>query len=249
MANERAPMQIPGVIAYFTVSDTKAATAFYEKAFGAKLIDRRETPDGRSMHVHVEINGGAMMFNDPFPEHGTADEPHEEHHAASRSSTTPTNGGSAPPMPAPKWCIRWKSPSGATNTARSRTRSASPGASSARPEPAFHSSTRNGRRPAPASFARWSRHFAAPSSPGQHRAGQAQALQRPRRRAVDQRDHRAGEFAACQPDILVDDVELRPEQVQQLRRLLRHDVDVALRPLARHPRCRRPGRRSRRRRR
>ncbi len=68
-------MKIPGVVAYFTVSDSKAATAFYEKAFAAKLIDRRETPDGRSMHVHVEINGGAMMFNDPFPEHGAADEP------------------------------------------------------------------------------------------------------------------------------------------------------------------------------
>ena len=36
---------------------------------------RREMPDGRSMHVHVEINGGAMMFNDPFPEHGVADAP------------------------------------------------------------------------------------------------------------------------------------------------------------------------------
>jgi PhnB protein len=66
---------IPGVIAYFTVSDSKAATAFYEKAFGARLIDRRENPDGRSMHVHVEINGGSMMFNDPFPEHGVADAP------------------------------------------------------------------------------------------------------------------------------------------------------------------------------
>jgi PhnB protein len=74
MAAEKTPV-IPGVIAYFTVSDTKAATAFYEKAFGAKLIDRRETPDGRSMHVHVEINDGAMMFNDPFPEHGMGAEP------------------------------------------------------------------------------------------------------------------------------------------------------------------------------
>ena len=26
------------------------------------------------MHVHVEINGGSMMFNDPFPEYGTMDE-------------------------------------------------------------------------------------------------------------------------------------------------------------------------------
>jgi PhnB protein len=76
MADDRSP-GIPGVIAYFTVSDTKAATAFYEKAFGAKLKDRRETPDGRSMHVHVEINGGSMMFNDPFPEHGMGDKPPE----------------------------------------------------------------------------------------------------------------------------------------------------------------------------
>ena len=74
MADDKTPT-IPGVVAYFTVSDSKAATAFYEKAFGARLIDRRETPDGRSMHVHVEINGGAMMFNDPFPEHGAPDEP------------------------------------------------------------------------------------------------------------------------------------------------------------------------------
>ena len=74
MTSEKTPA-IPGVIAYFTVSDTKAATAFYEKAFGATLEDRRELPDGRSMHVHVEINGGAMFFNDPFPEHGMGSEP------------------------------------------------------------------------------------------------------------------------------------------------------------------------------
>ena len=41
---------IPGVIAYFTVSDSKAATAFYEKAFGARLIDRRENR-GRAIHA------------------------------------------------------------------------------------------------------------------------------------------------------------------------------------------------------
>ena len=69
MADDKT-QAIPGVVAYFTVSDSKAATAFYEKAFGARLVDRREIPVGRSMHVHVEINGGALMFNDPFPEHG-----------------------------------------------------------------------------------------------------------------------------------------------------------------------------------
>lgn len=74
MTDRKMP-EIPGAVAYFTVSDSKAATAFYEQAFGARLVDRREAPDGRSMHVHVEINGGAMMFNDPFPEYGTMDEP------------------------------------------------------------------------------------------------------------------------------------------------------------------------------
>ena len=74
MTGETSPA-MPGVIAYFTVSDSKAATAFYEKAFGATLKDRRELEDGRSMHVHVDINGGAMFFNDPFPEHGAPDVP------------------------------------------------------------------------------------------------------------------------------------------------------------------------------
>ena len=49
MANE-TNMKIPGVIAYFTVSDTKAATAFYEKAFGAKL-DRPQGDAGWPLHA------------------------------------------------------------------------------------------------------------------------------------------------------------------------------------------------------
>ena len=71
MATETAQSSVlPGVIAYFQVNDSKAATAFYEKAFGAKLVDRKENPDGRAIHCHVEINGGPLMFNDPFPEYG-----------------------------------------------------------------------------------------------------------------------------------------------------------------------------------
>lgn len=71
MATETAQSSaLPGVIAYFQVSDAKAAAAFYEKAFNAKLVDQKPTPDGRLMHCHVEINGGALMFSDPFPEHG-----------------------------------------------------------------------------------------------------------------------------------------------------------------------------------
>lgn len=59
-----------GVVAYVTVSDAKEAFGYYANAFGAKEIDRRPVEDGRIMHGHVEINGGAFMFNDPFPEWG-----------------------------------------------------------------------------------------------------------------------------------------------------------------------------------
>lgn len=67
---QRTSTRFPGVVAYFSVSDTKAATALYEKAFGAKLIDRQEVPDGRAVHCHLEVNGGPLMLNDAFPDHG-----------------------------------------------------------------------------------------------------------------------------------------------------------------------------------
>jgi PhnB protein len=62
----------PGVTAYATVTDARAAAAFYEKALGATIADQRPTEDGRLMHCEARINGGPFMFNDPFPEHGMA---------------------------------------------------------------------------------------------------------------------------------------------------------------------------------
>lgn len=61
---------LPGVIAYLGMADAKAAVALYEKAFGAKIIMQMPTPDGRLMHCQLEINGGAFMLSDAFPEHG-----------------------------------------------------------------------------------------------------------------------------------------------------------------------------------
>lgn len=73
---ENAPdSPMNGVVAYVTVSDAKEAFGYYAKAFDAKEIDRRPVEDGRLMHGHVEINGGAFMFNDPFPEWGSPAQP------------------------------------------------------------------------------------------------------------------------------------------------------------------------------
>lgn len=68
----------PGVIPHLTIADRRAdeAIAFYERAFGAELVQRMPTEDGRLMHAHLKINGGSFMLNDDFPEyHGPTGKP------------------------------------------------------------------------------------------------------------------------------------------------------------------------------
>ena len=60
-----------GVVPYLTIDGASEAAAFYTKAFGAKEIQRLPGKDGkRLMHCHLEINGGALMLADSFPEFG-----------------------------------------------------------------------------------------------------------------------------------------------------------------------------------
>ncbi len=62
-----------GVIAYLQVEGTTKAAAFYEKAFGAKEVARHPVDEqGRTMHLHLYINGGSVMMSDPYPEYGHA---------------------------------------------------------------------------------------------------------------------------------------------------------------------------------
>jgi uncharacterized glyoxalase superfamily protein PhnB len=64
-----------GVIAYLAVDGAVAAAKFYEKAFGAQVA-AIHPPDeqGRTMHVHLRLNGGSLMLGDFYPEHGHAKE-------------------------------------------------------------------------------------------------------------------------------------------------------------------------------
>jgi PhnB protein len=77
---EQSAQQIamPGVTPHITIRNRKAAEAieFYKKAFGAQEQSRHPSDDGRLMHAHLNINGGALMMHDEFPEHmGPAKEP------------------------------------------------------------------------------------------------------------------------------------------------------------------------------
>lgn len=60
-----------GVVAYLSVEGAIKAGEFYKKAFAAEQV-HVNPPDsqGRTMHVHLYINGGSVMLSDPYPEHG-----------------------------------------------------------------------------------------------------------------------------------------------------------------------------------
>lgn len=60
-----------GVVPYLSLEGASEASTFYQKAFAAKEITRMASEDGkRLMHCHLEINGGALMIADNFPEMG-----------------------------------------------------------------------------------------------------------------------------------------------------------------------------------
>lgn len=66
-----SPLTPAGVVPYLTLDGASDAAAFYQKAFGAREIARMAGQDGkRLMHCHLEINGGALMLSDNFPEMG-----------------------------------------------------------------------------------------------------------------------------------------------------------------------------------
>jgi uncharacterized glyoxalase superfamily protein PhnB len=60
-----------GAVPYLTVDGAAKAAEFYKKAFGAEVA-AIHPPDekGRTMHVHLYINGASVMMSDAYPEHG-----------------------------------------------------------------------------------------------------------------------------------------------------------------------------------
>jgi uncharacterized glyoxalase superfamily protein PhnB len=72
---QAAPAEVRGGVApyLFVVGAAKAAD-FYKRAFDAKEVFRYPPDDkGRTMHIHLYINGGSVMLSDFYPEHGFAE--------------------------------------------------------------------------------------------------------------------------------------------------------------------------------
>jgi uncharacterized glyoxalase superfamily protein PhnB len=60
-----------GAVVYFNVDGAARAAEFYAKAFGAVEATRHPVDDqGRTMHIHLYINGSSVMLGDFYPEYG-----------------------------------------------------------------------------------------------------------------------------------------------------------------------------------
>ena len=74
MAEQQTPPDAikGGVLAYLSM-DSSAVRAgdFYRQAFGAEQVFLQPPDDkGRTMHLHLHINGSSVMISDCFPENG-----------------------------------------------------------------------------------------------------------------------------------------------------------------------------------
>ena len=60
-----------GVVAYLNLDGAIRAGEFYNKAFAAEQVFLHPVDEkGRTMHLHLLINGSSVMLSDPYPEHG-----------------------------------------------------------------------------------------------------------------------------------------------------------------------------------
>lgn len=60
-----------GLVAYLSLDGAGKAADFYIKAFGATEVFRYPVDEkGRTMHIHLYVNGSSLMLADCYPEHG-----------------------------------------------------------------------------------------------------------------------------------------------------------------------------------
>ena len=65
------PEVLGGLTPYLQVEGASKASEFYVKAFGAKEVFKHPVDEsGRTMHIHLYVNGSSLMLSDGYPEHG-----------------------------------------------------------------------------------------------------------------------------------------------------------------------------------
>jgi PhnB protein len=77
---QSAPTTLPevlgGIVPYLSLDGASRAAEFYVEAFGAREVFRYPTDaKGRTMHIHLYLNGGSLMLSDAYPEHGHPHQP------------------------------------------------------------------------------------------------------------------------------------------------------------------------------
>ena len=55
---------------HLIVRNAAQAIEFYQKAFGAELLGKMLTPDGKVMHAALKVGDSMLMLNDEFPAWG-----------------------------------------------------------------------------------------------------------------------------------------------------------------------------------
>jgi uncharacterized glyoxalase superfamily protein PhnB len=69
------PEVLGGLVAYLNVDGAARAADFYKKAVAAKEVFRHPADEqGRTMHIHLHVNGSSLMLGDFYPEYGHAKE-------------------------------------------------------------------------------------------------------------------------------------------------------------------------------
>lgn len=65
------PEVLGGLVTYLSLDGAAKAADFYVKAFGAKEVFRYPLDDkGRTMHIHLYVNGSSLMLADFYTEYG-----------------------------------------------------------------------------------------------------------------------------------------------------------------------------------
>lgn len=77
-ASPPRPEVLGGPVPYLMVDGALRASELYQRAFGAHEAGRVPPDDrGRTLHVHLYVNGGSLMLSDAYPEHGCDLKPHQ----------------------------------------------------------------------------------------------------------------------------------------------------------------------------
>jgi PhnB protein len=72
-AAQPSPKVLGGLVTYLQVDGALKAAEFYQRAFGAETVFAHPADEqGRTMHVHLYVNGSSLMLSDAYPEHGYA---------------------------------------------------------------------------------------------------------------------------------------------------------------------------------